>query len=280
MIAASFSETGPSSVIGGVPFAPTWHGDSFAGGYVAVSGVNPTDWKARSGATDRAIAPFRIPGQDGAGTIDAVGEGVDAARIGERVWVYFASQGRRWGTAAQFTIVAAERAVPLPDAASFELGACLGIPAMTAYLCLVTDGPVEGRTVLVAGGAGAVGHYAIELARWMGARVIATVSNDEKAAMAEAALHPIPEYARKLHYQASEGHDAWALLPTIKAPTLVIHGSNDQVNMTANAPLLAERIPGAELSIVEGGRHMFFLEFREEAGRVVKEFLARHPLPS
>ena len=100
------------------------------------------------------------------------------------------------------------------------------------------------------------------------------------AAMAEAALHPIPEYARKLHYQASEGHDAWALLPTIKAPTLVIHGSNDQVTMTANATLRAERIPGAELSIVEGGRHMFFLEFREEAGRVVKEFLARHPLPS
>jgi pimeloyl-ACP methyl ester carboxylesterase len=99
------------------------------------------------------------------------------------------------------------------------------------------------------------------------------------ATMAEAALNPIPEYARKLHYQASEGHDAWELLTTITAPTLVIHGSNDLVNMTANAALLAERIPGAELYLVQGGRHMFFVEFREEASRAVKEFLARHPLP-
>jgi pimeloyl-ACP methyl ester carboxylesterase len=89
---------------------------------------------------------------------------------------------------------------------------------------------------------------------------------------------PIPAYAQKLHYQASEGHDAWDLLPTIKAPTLVIHGSEDRVNPTANAYLLAERIPGAELYIVEGGRHGYFIEFREEADRVVNDFLARHPL--
>lgn len=89
---------------------------------------------------------------------------------------------------------------------------------------------------------------------------------------------PIPDYARKLHYQASEGHDSWDLLPTISRPTLVIHGSDDRVNPTANAYLLAERIPGAELYIVEGGRHGYDLEFREEASRVVLDFLTRHPL--
>jgi pimeloyl-ACP methyl ester carboxylesterase len=89
---------------------------------------------------------------------------------------------------------------------------------------------------------------------------------------------PLPEYARLLHYQASEGHDAWDLLPTIRNPTLVIHGSEDQLNPTANAYLLAERIPGAELYMIEGGRHFYPHEFRKEAGRVVSEFLARHPL--
>ena len=88
----------------------------------------------------------------------------------------------------------------------------------------------------------------------------------------------IPPHAQKLHFLASEGHDAWDLLPTITSPTLIIHGSDDPVNPTANAPLLAERIPGAELYILQGGRHLFFIEFREEAGRVVNEFLAKHPL--
>lgn len=96
----------------------------------------------------------------------------------------------------------------------------------------------------------------------------------------ERSLHPIPEYAQKLHYQASEGHDTWDLLPTITSPTLVIHGSQDSVNPTANAYLLAERIPNAELYIVEGGRHGYFIEYREEASRVVNAFLARHPLIS
>jgi len=91
---------------------------------------------------------------------------------------------------------------------------------------------------------------------------------------------PLPDYARLLHYQASEGHDAWDLLPTIRAPTLVIHGSEDRLNPTANAFLLAKRIPGAELYLVEGGRHFYPHEFREEAGRVVNAFLARHPLSS
>jgi NADPH2:quinone reductase len=154
---------------------------------VHVSGVNPTDWKSRAGATPRAIEGFQVPNQDGAGVIDAVGEGVDAGRTGERVWVWMAAAGQPWGTAAEWTVVPAERAVRLPDGASFELGASLGVPAMTAHRCLFADGPVDGKSVLVAGGAGAVGHYAIELAKRAGARVAATVSGPKKVGLAEQA---------------------------------------------------------------------------------------------
>jgi NADPH2:quinone reductase len=152
-----------------------------------LSGVNPTDWKARTGATPRSIEGFQIPHHDGAGEIDAVGEGVSAERVGERVWVWLAAAGQRWGTAAQWTVVPAVQATPLPPGATYELGACLGVPALTAHRCLFADGPVSGREVLVAGGAGAVGHYAIELARWRGARVAATVSGEAKAELARRA---------------------------------------------------------------------------------------------
>jgi NADPH2:quinone reductase len=152
---------------------------------VIVSGVNPTDWKAvRAGGGDE---PFSIPNQDGAGLIDAVGEGVDPARVGQRVWILFAAWKRRWGTAAQYSVVPADHAVALPESASDELGASLGIPALTAWHAMTADGPIGGRTVLVAGGAGAVGHAAIELAKWAGARVVATVSGPEKAQLAHAA---------------------------------------------------------------------------------------------
>ena len=151
---------------------------------VRCSAVNPTDFKTRAGATARPIDGFQIPHHDGAGVIEAVGAGVDPALVGERVWLWFAAHQRRWGTAAEWTVVPARQAVPLPAGASFELGASLGIPAMTAHRCLFADGPVAGKTVLVAGGAGAVGHYAIELAKYAGARVVATVSGGEKAALA------------------------------------------------------------------------------------------------
>jgi NADPH2:quinone reductase len=128
-----------------------------------------------------------VPNQDGAGEIDAVGEGVDPGRVGQRVWVWFAAAGRQHGSAAQWTCLPQRQAVALPDGASLDLGASLGIPAMTAHHCLFRDGDLAGRTVLVAGGAGAVGHFAIELARAAGARVIATVSSDEKAALARSA---------------------------------------------------------------------------------------------
>jgi len=156
---------------------------------VAVAGVNPTDVKARAGGPRGGglAAGFQVPGQDGAGVVEAVGPGVDAARVGERVWVFFAAWRRPWGTAAQRCVVPADRAVPLPDGAGFDLGAHLGIPALTAHRCLHADGPIAGRTVLVTGGAGAVGHFAIELAVHGGARVVATVSSDEKAQLARAA---------------------------------------------------------------------------------------------
>ena len=154
---------------------------------VAYSGVNPTDWKSRSGSTARPGSGMQIPHHDGAGVIDAVGEGVDASRIGQRVWLYLAAAGRPWGTAAELTVVPERQAVPLPDSASFELGASLGIPALTAHRCLFADGDITALPVLISGGAGAVGHFAIELAKRAGARVVATVSGDEKAALARAA---------------------------------------------------------------------------------------------
>jgi NADPH:quinone reductase len=151
---------------------------------VHASGVNPTDYKARSGAVPRPIDDFQVPHQDGAGVIEAAGAGVDPGRVGERVWLWLTAVGSRWGTAAEWTVLPARQAVALPDGVSFELGASLGVPAMTAHVCLFSGGPVNGQIVLVAGGAGAVGHYAIELAKRAGARVVTTVSGPAKAALA------------------------------------------------------------------------------------------------
>jgi NADPH:quinone reductase len=152
-----------------------------------LSGVNPTDYNSRSGATPRPITEFQVPHHDGAGVIDAVGAGVDPSRVGQRVWTWLAAAGGRWGTAAQWSVLPARQAVPLPHGASDELGACLGVPAITAHRALFADGPVEGGNVLVAGGAGAVGHFAIELAKFHGARVVTTVSGPEKGELARQA---------------------------------------------------------------------------------------------
>ena len=187
MQAAVYHARGPArSVLGIVELPDPEPGPGEVRVRVRVSGVNPTDWKARSGG---APLPgfWQIPGQDGAGEIDAVGEGVDAARDGKRVWVYHAAAGRANGTAAQYTCVPAEQAVPLPEGVSLAQGAGLGIPYVTAHRCVFADGPVAGRTLLVTGGAGAVGHAVIELARWGGAQVLATVSSEEKKRLALAA---------------------------------------------------------------------------------------------
>ena len=155
---------------------------------VHVSGVNPTDVKSRGGATPRPIDGFQIPHQDGAGVIDAVGTGGPRDRIGQRVWVYLAAAGRRWGTAAEWAVVPENHAVPLPDGVSMELGASLGVPGLTAHHLVFADGPVKDATVLVAGGSGAVGHFAIEFAAWGGAgQVASTVSTPAKAELAREA---------------------------------------------------------------------------------------------
>ena len=178
---------------------------------VQVSGVNPTDWRSRTNADP--LFAWQIPHQDGAGTIEAVGDGVAATRIGERVWVYHAANGRQYGTAADFTCVPSSQAVRLPDQVSMEQGAGLGIPFITAHWCLFGDGPIDGATVLVTGGAGAVGHAAIELARNAGARVIATVSGEEKAVLARAAgadavlNYRDPNFLADLKDAAPEGVD-------------------------------------------------------------------------
>ena len=154
---------------------------------IVSSGINPSDWKRRQGLTQTLSYPRVVPHQDGAGIIDRVGPDVPASRVGQRVWLYQCQIGRPYGTAAEYTVQPAIRAVPLHANASFTQGACLGVPAMTAHRCLFADGPVVGKTVLVPGGAGAVGNYAVQLAKLDGARVISTVSSSEKAEIAKAA---------------------------------------------------------------------------------------------
>jgi NADPH2:quinone reductase len=155
---------------------------------LAFSAVNPTDWRARGGFLGGVLPfPMQIPGQDGAGVIDAVGPDVDDARIGDAVWVYHAAWQRPAGTAAQSVVVPSGQAVAVPEGIGLEQAAALGIPFMTAHRCLFADGPINDHCVLVAGGAGAVGQAAIQLAKRGGADVIATVSTPEKAALAEEA---------------------------------------------------------------------------------------------
>jgi NADPH2:quinone reductase len=154
---------------------------------LATSGVNPSDVKARSGSTRKIAYPRVIPHSDGAGEIDMVGDGVSATRVGERVWVWNAQWLRPFGTCAEYVALPSAQAVRLPANVGFEVGACLGIPAMTAYHAITVAGAAPGVTLLVAGGAGAVGHYAIQFAKATGATVIATISSPEKAQAARAA---------------------------------------------------------------------------------------------
>ena len=165
---------------------------------VAVSGVNPTDWKSRQGDGSGAPPPAgsQVPNQDGAGLVVATGNGVDPVLVGERVWIWEAAWQRPWGTAAEFITVPVRQTVLLGPTESYELGASLGIPFLTAHRCLTVGesmpdrlgpGALTGRTVLVQGGAGAVGNAAIQLAAWGEATVIATVSSPEKAQLAAAA---------------------------------------------------------------------------------------------
>jgi NADPH2:quinone reductase len=194
MRAVVYRETGPSSVLEVVERDLPEPGSGEVRVRLVRSGVNPTDWKFRAGMM--AGWDEVVPGQDGAGVVDAIGPDVEEYAVGDRVWLVLAQHGRPYGTAAEFTVQPVGRVAPLPDAASYDLGASLGVPAVTAHRALTAaeDGPhrlgpgtLAGRVVLVAGGAGAVGNAAIQLARWSGATVVTTVSSDEKADLARAA---------------------------------------------------------------------------------------------
>lgn len=202
MKAIVYSSTGDSSVLTLVDREVPSPGPGEVRIRIAVSSVNPTDWKSRSGGA--VPFPEVVPNLDGAGVIDAVGDGVTELTVGDRVWTYLAAHQRPTGTAQEFTVLPTDRVVRIPEGISFEVAASLGVPAMTAHRALTVheDGPsrlapgaLAGRVVLVQGGAGAVGHAAIQLAVWAGATVIATVSGEAKETLARAAgAHHVVRY--------------------------------------------------------------------------------------
>jgi NADPH:quinone reductase len=172
--------------VGEMPTPTAGHGEVRV--RLVASGVNPSDCNRRRGDGHPMEHPRVVPNSDGAGVVDQVGPGAPRTLLGRRVWLHNGQRGgRAFGTAAEAIALAHELVAPLPEHADFEAGACLGIPAMTAHWCVFGHGPVRDHTVLVTGGAGAVGHYAVQLAKWGGARVIATVSNPAKAEHARAA---------------------------------------------------------------------------------------------
>ena len=196
MRAVVYTESGDSSVLELVERETLEPGPGEVRVRIVRAGVNPTDWKFRAGGMGKLAFPEIVPGQDGAGDVDAVGPGVTDLAVGDRVWTMLAQHTRPGGTAQELVVLPVANVTKLPDAASYDLGASLGVPAVTAHRALTTseDGPdrlapgaLEEMTVLVAGGAGAVGNAAIQLARWAGATVISTVSSDEKAVLARAA---------------------------------------------------------------------------------------------
>jgi len=239
---------------------------------LAFSGVNPTDWKSRTNATPGPDG--QIPNQDGAGTIEAVGQGVDPVLVGERVWIWEAAYQRPWGTAAECSVVPARQTVLLGDAPSFELGAALGIPFLTAHRCLtvaeslpdrIGPGSLTGRTVLVQGGAGAVGNAAIQLARWADATVVATVSSPDKAQLAAAAGadHVVnyreQDVVAEVRKVAAKGVDAIvevsaAVNAGIDAQVIGLHGSvamyADDGGAEVTIPVRAQMVPNARWQFV------------------------------
>ena len=249
------------------------------------SGVNPADCKRRAGQGYGMEFPRVVPNSDGAGVVDALGPGAapEAPPVGSRVWLYNAQRGRPFGTAAEFTCVPADCLSPLPDGVSFEEGACLGIPAMTAHRCLFADGPLAGLSVLVTGGGGAVGNYAVQLARWGGAApVLATAragwqAEDALAAGAHAVIDRGEDVAARA-LEATEGRGAdrvvevdfggnaavWSAVlanngvvaayasggdpaPAIPFPSLMRRNIAVRTVMLNNAPVAARRRAQAEI---------------------------------
>lgn len=235
MKAVSYTSTGDSDVLTFGERPEPHAGDGEVRVRIHVSGVNPTDWKSRQGSGSSELPRPQVPNQDGAGVVDEVGAGVSDLAVGDRVWVWDAAYQRPDGTAQELVVLPRDQVVALPDGVGFDVGASLGIPALTAHRALTSSesvpdelapGALEGRTVLVAGGAGAVGHAAIQLAVWAGATVIATVSSPEKAELARAAgAHHV------VNYRDSDTAEAiGALAP--RGVDIVV-----EVNVAANAGL-------------------------------------------
>lgn len=190
MRAATYSKTGSARDVLAIRELPTPEpGPGEVRVKIATSGPNPSDVKKRGAAPAGKPAefPLVIPHSDGAGVIDAVGSGVARTRIGERVWTFNTQFKRAFGTAAEYAVLPSAFAVTLPAGVDFAVGACLGIPALTAYHAIMLDGPVRGQTLLVQGGTGAVGYYALQFAKLAGATVITTVGSLEKAERARSA---------------------------------------------------------------------------------------------
>ena len=207
------------------------------------SGVNPSDVKSRAGINRKIAFPRVIPHSDGAGEIEAVGEGVPAARVGERVWVWNGQWRRAFGTAAQSIVLPAEQAVPLPANITMEAGACLGIPAYTGYQAVVLAGVGDGATVLIAAGAGAVGHYAIQFAKKRRATVITTVSSPEKAALArQAGADHVIDYKRE-----DVGERVMAITGKRGADAVI------EMDLAANAKLLPNVLTPNGVVAIYGG---------------------------
>jgi NADPH:quinone reductase len=255
------------------------------------SGINPSDVKSRAGLTRKIAFARVIPHSDGAGEIDSVGEGVPSARLGERVWLWNAQWRRPFGTAAQAIALPAEQAVPLPVKVGMEAAACLGIPAYTAWQGVVLAGAKPGSTILVAGGAGAVGHYAIQFAKKRGATVLATVSSAAKAELArQAGADHVIDYKRENVAErvgaiaARRGVDAILevdlatnakLIPQLLAPNgvVAIYGSSSPEVMVPFQFLLQSSIVLKFFLVYEMKK-----EEREQATRGITDMLSRGEL--
>ena len=210
---------------------------------MAVSGVNPSDWKARERGRAGALPfPIIIPQSDGAGIVDAIGGAVTHVSEGDRVWVLNGQWQRPYGTAAEYTVLPAKYVVPLPDTTSFEEGACFGIPFLTAHRAVFFDGEVASQTLLIQGGAGTVGHHAIQIAKRGGARVISTVSGPEKATIAKAAGAD-----EVLNYKDSDYVDQLLSMTAGRGADRII-----EVNLSANAPLYDRILAPKGTAIIYG----------------------------
>jgi NADPH2:quinone reductase len=243
MRAAFYEKNGPASAVLMLGEADTPQpGPGEVRVKVTVSGVNPSDVKAREGRTRKIAWPRVIPHSDGAGIIDMIGEGVPPQRQGERVWIWNAQWKRAFGSCAEFVVLPAALAVPLPAHVSDEAGACLGIPAMTAFHAVAVSGAAPGRTVLVTGGAGGVGHYAIQFAKAAGATVLTTVSSEAKAALArQAGADHVIDYRRE-----NVGARVMALIGKTGVDAVV------EMDLAANAKLYPELLHARSTVVVYG----------------------------